>query len=231
MYDLDSHRGVLNDFDLARSRAVDRKPSSKDNTGTLPFLALDLLIKGPSGGLVQHLYRHDAESFTWCLIYICACMRKDDDGQIRTITPHPLSSWSASLDSCFYSKTMRIYQGLLPEFHLHQNIKPLATLLYHLWVGRYWKQSGAELSANLRVYEVTEDASQDWMEHQETVRETELYEELPDKEWFKQHFQLLLRKSKLIPREGAEHFLEMAKTAVDLYPYIIPSGSNAKVSK
>jgi hypothetical protein len=46
MCDPETKRGVLNDFDLARLGGPNREPSGKDNTGTLPFLALDLLNNG-----------------------------------------------------------------------------------------------------------------------------------------------------------------------------------------
>ena len=36
------------------------------NAGTSPFLALDLLGKPGPDGMVG-LYRHNAETFTWCL--------------------------------------------------------------------------------------------------------------------------------------------------------------------
>ena len=217
MYDPDSHRGVLNDFDLARSRAAGGKPSSKDNTGTLPFLALDLLCKGAFDGLVQRLYRHDAESFTWCLIYICICMKKDDNGQIRTITPHPLSSWSANVDSCSNSKKELSNQGSLPKFPLHQKTKPLAACLYRLWVERYRKQFDPGCSADLRQVEVNEALPPEIVQRKETVRRTEQYKELPNEEWFGEFFQLIIDESNTIPREKMDDFIKMIKTVKSLY--------------
>ena len=70
MYDPVTRRGILNDFDLARLQRQDGKPSGKDNTGTMPFMALDLLNPEAFQGMVPRLYRHDAESFAWCLVYI-----------------------------------------------------------------------------------------------------------------------------------------------------------------
>ena len=43
------------------------KPRSR--TGTGPFMAIDLLRKGP---VPLHLYRHDLESFFYVLVYVCA---------------------------------------------------------------------------------------------------------------------------------------------------------------
>ena len=60
-------KGVLNDYDLASW--VKFPTTNNDRTGTIPFMALDLI----NGGLekqIPRLYRHDAESFIWVLAYI-----------------------------------------------------------------------------------------------------------------------------------------------------------------
>jgi hypothetical protein len=70
MYDIDETGdlvGVVNDFDLATW--VDHSTKNSDRTGTIPFMAIDLL----DGGLdkrIPRLYRHDLESFSWILAYI-----------------------------------------------------------------------------------------------------------------------------------------------------------------
>jgi hypothetical protein len=61
--------GVLNDFDLSY-QMTDEHPipdqaSSKQRTGTLPFMAIDLLGKDPP----LHGYRHDLESFMWVILF------------------------------------------------------------------------------------------------------------------------------------------------------------------
>ena len=59
--------GVVNDFDLASW--VGRSTTNNDRTGTIPFMAIDLL----EGGLdrcIPRLYRHDMESFSWVLAYV-----------------------------------------------------------------------------------------------------------------------------------------------------------------
>jgi serine/threonine protein kinase len=59
--------GILNDFDLATW--VGNSTMNNDRTGTVPFMAIDLL----DGGLdrrIPRLYRHDLESFVWVLAYI-----------------------------------------------------------------------------------------------------------------------------------------------------------------
>ena len=59
--------GIVNDLDLATW--VGSLTTNNDRTGTIPFMAIDLL----NGGLedrIPRLYRHDLESFSWVLAYI-----------------------------------------------------------------------------------------------------------------------------------------------------------------
>jgi serine/threonine protein kinase len=62
--------GVLNDFDLSSTRDT---PSGQERTGTVPFMALELLTEEAIEGQVKHLYQHDAESFIWVLTWVCLC--------------------------------------------------------------------------------------------------------------------------------------------------------------
>ncbi|KAH7891046.1 hypothetical protein F5I97DRAFT_124292 [Phlebopus sp. FC_14] len=59
--------GVLNDFDLA---SLGGGVTGTERTGTVPFMALDLLTEKALRGEVMHLYEHDAESFIWVLTWI-----------------------------------------------------------------------------------------------------------------------------------------------------------------
>ncbi|KAG1852488.1 hypothetical protein F4604DRAFT_1296910 [Suillus subluteus] len=61
--------GVLNDYDLS---SINRDGlSGKERTGTVPFMAIDLLEEPGLEGKVTHLYRHDAESLIWVLVWVC----------------------------------------------------------------------------------------------------------------------------------------------------------------
>jgi serine/threonine protein kinase len=224
MYDLDTKRGVLNDFDLARLSAPDRTRSSKDNTGTLPFLALDLLNERALSGGVRRLYRHDAESFTWCLIYICICMSKDGKGKISTLSPHPLSSWFIGLDQCYSSKSRLANDGLLGRFPLHHKIKPLVAQLYNCWKDRYSKQSKAGDLAELEWDTVAEGLPVLVLPPQSVESQrAEPYEELSDCEWFKQIYNLILRTSGVIPKSRFEDFFQMVNHVTTLYPFATPT--------
>ena len=88
MYDISETNdtvGVVNDFDLATW--VDHKTTNSDRTGTIPFMAIDLL----DGGLddrTPRLYRHDIESFVWVLTYITVANIEYENYTIK-ISPLP----------------------------------------------------------------------------------------------------------------------------------------------
>ncbi|KAK7042389.1 hypothetical protein R3P38DRAFT_2511725 [Favolaschia claudopus] len=65
-------RGLLIDVDyaLVLSPTGERNTATAHRTGTLPFMAVEVLLKGEK--LPQHLPRHDLESFLYVLIWICA---------------------------------------------------------------------------------------------------------------------------------------------------------------
>ncbi|KAJ3889011.1 protein kinase [Lentinula edodes] len=86
--------GVLNDFDLSsRVRDMDKGPTSKQRTGTRPFMSLDLLNPDWEGG---HLYRHDLESLFY--IMLCLACRYEAPG-VPAPEPRPYSEWFSGTDA------------------------------------------------------------------------------------------------------------------------------------
>ena len=64
---------VLSDFDFPKfADQVDI--GGESIMRTFPFLVLDLLSEKGLRGEIPCLYRHDAESFAWVLIYLCFAM-------------------------------------------------------------------------------------------------------------------------------------------------------------
>jgi hypothetical protein len=169
--------------------------------GTLAFLPLDLLDKRALGGMARRLYRHEAESVTWCLIYICICMSKDGRGKISTLNPHPLPSWFISLGHCYSSKIGLANNGLLDQFPLHRKIKPLVAHLRHCWRTRYFEQSLAGLSAEVGRGTVLKGLQARVLVSRDkgAVQATKPYEELSHHQWFKRVYQLIIDTSGVIP--------------------------------
>ncbi|KAJ7094554.1 hypothetical protein B0H15DRAFT_128242 [Mycena belliarum] len=59
--------GVLNDFDLSVFRHKEPRSTSKQRTGTEPYMAVDLLVTGPPP---PHIYRFDLESLFYVIAYV-----------------------------------------------------------------------------------------------------------------------------------------------------------------
>jgi len=95
MYDIseaDEPIGILNDFDLATW--VDHPTANNDRTGTIPFMAIDLL-EGGFEDCRPRLYRHDMESFVWVLAYITVAtiMYKGDTIKISPLSTSTVDTW------------------------------------------------------------------------------------------------------------------------------------------
>ena len=66
MYDVDLKCGVLTDFNLSLLQWEPRIIGT-DRTGTVPFMATDLLTEAYWWGLIKHFYRYELEAFIWVL--------------------------------------------------------------------------------------------------------------------------------------------------------------------
>ena len=132
--------GVLNDFDLAKF-AGQAGASGQDNTGTLPFMALDLLSEEGLRGEIPRRYRHEAESFAWSLICLYYGAVEDEDGMICTRDPHPLlrwfGDWEVSLDA---KKGLNWHRNIVEIPPAHPNTKDLACALHEYWMDRFTRQ-------------------------------------------------------------------------------------------
>jgi hypothetical protein len=82
--------GVLNDYDLS-SLATAQGPRGNERTGTIPFMALDLLTEEGQRGEVRHLYRHDLESFVWVLVWVSLRYK---NGQLLPRKSRPFDAWA-----------------------------------------------------------------------------------------------------------------------------------------
>ncbi|KAG2068458.1 hypothetical protein BDR04DRAFT_1079342 [Suillus decipiens] len=82
--------GVLNDYDLS-SLADDPGPRGNERTGTVPFMARELLTIEGQRGEVKHLYRHDLESFMWVFAWICLRYRQ---GVLLPRRLRPFDEWA-----------------------------------------------------------------------------------------------------------------------------------------
>ena len=135
MWDDERKVGVLNDFDLARF-ADQTGASGRDNTGTLPFMALDLLSEEGLHGQIPRRYRHEAESFAWSLICLYFATVQNEEGKNRTRAPHPLQRWFEDREISRDAKiALRWHDPDIAGIPLaHPNARVLARALHTYWV-------------------------------------------------------------------------------------------------
>ncbi|KZV64382.1 hypothetical protein PENSPDRAFT_171019 [Peniophora sp. CONT] len=90
--------GVLNDWDLATD--IESMHDGLERTGTVPFMALELL--DDSSGQIKHQYRHDLEAFYWVLVWLC-------------YPEHTFMKWeTGSYAECHKEKTAFLHKGGTP---------------------------------------------------------------------------------------------------------------------
>jgi hypothetical protein len=182
MWDDKRKVGVLNDFDLAGF--ADRIGTSwQDNTGTLPFMALDLLSgKGLHGG-IPRLYRHEAESFAWSLIYLHLATVEDKNRKNHTWTTNALLRWFGSREISHDARkalAWRAHNNRKVSL-AYPNTRKLARYLHRYWVNRYDSQllhAENEAAQAAVVRSVTS--------MQASTGQSTAYKELEDEEVFQQ---------------------------------------------
>ncbi|KAG2051443.1 hypothetical protein BDR06DRAFT_1022663 [Suillus hirtellus] len=103
--------GVLIDYDLS-ALADDLRPRGNQCTGTVPFMALDLLTAKAQRGDVKHLYRHDLESFVWVFTWISF---RYDNGALLPARLRPIDQW-AILDAVSCGKEKQSFVNYLEDF-------------------------------------------------------------------------------------------------------------------
>ncbi|KAJ7592399.1 hypothetical protein C8J56DRAFT_477881 [Mycena floridula] len=106
-----TQKGVLNDFDLALFIPDQPPPLPRRRaTGTMPFMALELLAQSGWTGETRHIYRHDLESFSWVLLWICLRFREGKEER-----PGPLENFLTNdHEDCFAEKLSQSLAGLTP---------------------------------------------------------------------------------------------------------------------
>lgn len=131
----DKVRGILNDWDMASlldDAGEAPISTARHRTGTIPFMATDLLHPNPP----THLYRHDLESFFYILVW--AAMNYDLPHKKRCIIQKDIADWDSDLSHSAKSKHFFItgddtmLAQARPEFEdlTKDWIQPLLELFY-----------------------------------------------------------------------------------------------------
>jgi len=143
MYDKVSGNGILNDFDLAHL-AGEERPSGTERTGTIPFMAFDLLTNEAWDGNITRQYRHDCESFAWVLLWICCCYEDGNDIGHALLDGFLTGNFETCLEKKFTLFSGRIYR-LDPTPSYDKRYLSVATeLLYRSFLRRSKKEPQVE---------------------------------------------------------------------------------------
>ncbi|KAH9484452.1 hypothetical protein JR316_0003934 [Psilocybe cubensis] len=139
-------RGILNDFDMAAVLNPDSgiDPASTPHhhfTGTLPFMAVDLLEPSRPDSSNIHHYRHDLESFYYFLIWATTLYDLKAGHRVAPKERSPLYRWckgdeisvyhaKLSLHSCGFQKCAA---DMRPEWEDIWNkwVRPLSKVFRH----------------------------------------------------------------------------------------------------
>ncbi|KAG2035198.1 hypothetical protein BDR03DRAFT_1012715 [Suillus americanus] len=135
--------GVLNDYDLS-SLASDQGPRGNERMGTVPFMAIDLLLVKGQRGEVKHLYHHDLESFIWCFAWICLHYKQ---GVLLPVESRPLDIWAtAGAVTCGEKKYLFL------RYFKDYDSSHLETLTWNFLVECLWElKTDDERRFNLRM--------------------------------------------------------------------------------
>ena len=176
----DSVVGVLDDWDLATDLSSLATPNT-DPTGTLPFMALQLLL----GERVDHMFRHDAESFIWLFLWVCGC----SDGSKREVLVAPYKVWrKLDMLACKQDRGDFLSDLNLGKFNVSEH--HAANALFCLFLARLLREVRSEKWNNIPTSKNHSAKEQKDMALFQalllTFREVraELNKRFPPKDWF-----------------------------------------------
>ena len=105
----DNKYGVLNDFDLSTiMQPGDRNPNRQglERTGTLPFMAVELLHQKGFDGKIPRRYDHELESFVWVLVWVSRCVAGGEECK----RPQRLKEWLGHNNDEVYKSKLAFIQ-------------------------------------------------------------------------------------------------------------------------
>ncbi|KAG5638901.1 hypothetical protein H0H81_008961 [Sphagnurus paluster] len=131
-------KGVVNDWDMAGHVGSDDEvplSTSKHRTGTIPFMARDLLVD-ENETPPPHLYRHDLESFFYILVW--AAFHYDFTNKERDVAIHPkIRPWDAPELSYARTAKVALFAAVKEKIALFSNIPARSNPLLP-WISSLW---------------------------------------------------------------------------------------------
>lgn len=158
--------GVLMDYDLAIFKSTAR-PSGDTRTGTVPFMATQLLRKAYWEGQIQRLYKHELEACIWVLAFVF--LRYND----RQIVPDTqVEGWMIpDYDVCCNRKSGFILHLTPNEFKVQPSFKDQSSLAFRLllWLRRQIISALDNVINNV-ISDPDEEETRVWQDFKEEIR-------------------------------------------------------------
>ena len=142
--------GVVNDFDLATW--VNHSTTNNDRTGTIPFMAIDLLNGGLDRG-IRREYRHDLESFSWILAFVSVAQIEYEGSKIKISPVQRVNTWFKDKDD--EDRDLHVHSK--QNFYMDYGYKPSITDNYGDYyqiikrITRYWSRFHSSRRPELRM--------------------------------------------------------------------------------
>jgi hypothetical protein len=124
--------GDLNDLDLARDATVSKNVRNMDRTAsgtTSSYMSLDLILATVQQHYIPRLYRYDAESFAWVLLWLCA---NYENGKERASLLPLLVNWNSPIISSAFNAKFAFAQIMDEQYKTtpaHEHLREVATQL------------------------------------------------------------------------------------------------------
>jgi hypothetical protein len=122
--------GMIIDLDLA-IRKEDTTVSHKCRIGTLPFMALDLAREWGFEFQARHVYRYDAESFLWVLVWI---ITQFENGECERLLHH---KWQQGTEQSGNDRLYLLLNGYRKKLAVTPSFKLLRTSALRSLMGTY----------------------------------------------------------------------------------------------
>ena len=126
---------VLNDYDLAFWN--EQQTENHDRIGTIPFMALELVENG-FDDQVSRLYRHDAESLIWVLVYITVITVEYENRSIKISRPVGIDAWFRRDPVAHVLSKQALSYNYGTRLEVTEPHKQYTTIIKHL--AKYWIQ-------------------------------------------------------------------------------------------
>ena len=121
MYDSEGECRVLTDFDLSLLQWEPRVLGT-DRTGTVPFMAIELLTDEYWKGTIKRYYHHELESFIWVIVFVFLLYQDGKRRSNQYATPWMTSNYNTCrermvdfyMHSVYEAQAQKDYAALWP---------------------------------------------------------------------------------------------------------------------